>query len=71
MASALCLRLLDKQAGRLDLTSSGMDDATLAHMDRLIREPTASFWSPPYRLGQDDHALRRTSPGSMRRRRTS
>ena len=33
------LRLLDKQAGRLDLTGLGMDDATLAHMDRLIREP--------------------------------
>mgnify|MGYP000287417019 CR=1 FL=1 len=33
------LRLLDKQAGRLDLTHLGMDEATLAHMDRLIREP--------------------------------
>jgi general secretion pathway protein E len=33
------LRLLDKQAGRLDLTRLGMDDATLAHMDRLIKEP--------------------------------
>ena len=33
------LRLLDKQAGRLDLTRLGMDEATLAHMDRLIREP--------------------------------
>jgi len=33
------LRLLDKQAGRLDLTRLGMDQATLAHMDRLIREP--------------------------------
>ena len=33
------LRLLDKQAGRLDLTRLGMDDSTLAHMDRLIREP--------------------------------
>jgi general secretion pathway protein E len=33
------LRLLDKQAGRLDLTRLGMDDATLAHMDRLIRQP--------------------------------
>ncbi len=33
------LRLLDKQAGRLDLTRLGMDGATLAHMDRLIREP--------------------------------
>jgi general secretion pathway protein E len=33
------LRLLDKQAGRLDLTRLGMDDTTLAHMDRLIREP--------------------------------
>lgn len=33
------LRLLDKQAGRLDLSRLGMDDATLAHMDALIREP--------------------------------
>jgi general secretion pathway protein E len=33
------LRLLDQQAGRLDLAQLGMDEATLAHMDRLIREP--------------------------------
>jgi general secretion pathway protein E len=33
------LRLLDKQAGRLDLTRLGMDDDTLAQVDRLIREP--------------------------------
>jgi general secretion pathway protein E len=33
------LRLLDKQAGRLDLTKLGMDAPTLAHMDRLILEP--------------------------------
>jgi len=33
------LRLLDKQAGRLDLAQLGMDEATLARMDRLIREP--------------------------------
>lgn len=33
------LRLLDKQAGRLDLTRLGMDESTLAHMDRLICEP--------------------------------
>jgi len=33
------LRLLDKQAGRLDLTNLGMDEVTLAQMDRLIREP--------------------------------
>ncbi len=33
------LRLLDKQAGRLDLTRLGMDEGTLAHMDRLILEP--------------------------------
>jgi general secretion pathway protein E len=31
--------LLDKQAGRLDLGKLGMDEATLAHMDRLILEP--------------------------------
>lgn len=33
------LRLLDKQAGRLDLTRLGMDESTLAHIDRLILEP--------------------------------
>ena len=32
------LRLLDKQAARLDLSKLGMDDATLGQMDRLIRE---------------------------------
>jgi general secretion pathway protein E len=33
------LRLLDKRAGRLDLSSLGMDPATLLQMDTLIREP--------------------------------
>ncbi|MEO8158214.1 MAG: type II secretion system ATPase GspE [Betaproteobacteria bacterium] len=33
------MRLLDKQAGRLDLTRLGMENVTLAHMDRLILEP--------------------------------
>jgi len=33
------LRLLDKQAGRLDLSSLGMDDASLAVMDDLIHKP--------------------------------
>ena len=33
------LRLLDKQAGRLDLGKLGMDGGTLAHMDKLILEP--------------------------------
>ena len=33
------LRLLDKEAGRLELTSLGMDDATLAAIDRLIHQP--------------------------------
>ncbi|WP_074745816.1 type II secretion system ATPase GspE [Nitrosospira multiformis] len=33
------LRLLDKQAGRLDLPRLGMDEITLTCMDRLIREP--------------------------------
>ncbi|MDD2915230.1 MAG: type II secretion system ATPase GspE [Gallionella sp.] len=33
------LRLLDKQAGRLDLGKLGMDETTLAHMDKLILEP--------------------------------
>ena len=33
------LRLLDKEGGRLELTSLGMDDATLAKMDQLIHQP--------------------------------
>ena len=33
------LRLLDKQAARLDLSRLGMDEATLAQIDKLIREP--------------------------------
>ena len=33
------LRLLDKQAGRLDLTSLGMDDKSQALMDDLIHKP--------------------------------
>jgi len=33
------LRLLDKQAGRLDLSSLGMDDKSLKVMDELIHKP--------------------------------
>ena len=33
------LRLLDKQAGRLDLTSLGMDDVSMRSMDQLIHKP--------------------------------
>ena len=33
------LRLLDKQAGRLDLTSLGMEDSTQRKMDELIHKP--------------------------------
>jgi general secretion pathway protein E len=33
------LRLLDKQAGRLDLHSLGMDPKTQGHMDELIHKP--------------------------------
>jgi general secretion pathway protein E len=33
------LRLLDKQAGRLDLTGLGMADATLATLKELVRQP--------------------------------
>jgi len=33
------LRLLDKQAGRLDLGHLGMDEPTLAKLDQLIRQP--------------------------------
>ena len=33
------LRLLDKEAGRLELTRLGMDDTTLAAIDELVRQP--------------------------------
>ena len=33
------LRLLDKEGGRLELAGLGMDEATLARVDRLIHEP--------------------------------
>jgi general secretion pathway protein E len=33
------LRLLDKQAGRLDLNSLGMDSVTQGHIDELIHKP--------------------------------
>jgi general secretion pathway protein E len=33
------LRVLDKDSARLDLAALGMSDATLARIDRLIREP--------------------------------
>lgn len=33
------LRILDKQAGRLDLQHLGMDDATLTRMDELVHRP--------------------------------
>ena len=33
------LRLLDKEAGRLDLAKLGMSDATLAAFDRLVHQP--------------------------------
>jgi len=33
------LRILDKQAGRLDLQNLGMDDETLKRMDQLVRRP--------------------------------
>ena len=37
------LRLLDKQSGRLNLSDLGMDDATLARLDRLIERPHGIF----------------------------
>jgi general secretion pathway protein E len=33
------LRLLDKEAGRLELSRLGMDGTTLAEMDQLVRQP--------------------------------
>ncbi|MDR0587378.1 MAG: type II secretion system ATPase GspE [Burkholderiales bacterium] len=37
------LRLLDKEAARLDLSTLGMDDRLLAHVDAVIREPHGIF----------------------------
>ena len=52
------LRLLDKQAGRLDLGQLGMDDATLRGAGRA--DPPAArhrAGDRPDRLGQDHHAV--------------
>jgi general secretion pathway protein E len=38
------LRLLDKEAGRLDLAKLGMARSTLASFDDLIASRTASCW---------------------------
>ncbi len=57
------LRLLDKQAGRLDLNSLGMDTVTQnAHRrtdPQAARHPAGHR---PHRLGQDHHAVRRARP---------
>ncbi|MDR2244634.1 MAG: type II secretion system ATPase GspE [Burkholderiales bacterium] len=37
------LRLLDKEAARLDLSALGMDDTLLTDIDRIIREPHGIF----------------------------
>ncbi len=66
------LRLLDKQAGRLDLTHLGMDDATLAQMDSLIT-PAARHRAGDGsdRLRQDHDPLCRAGASGRCRRRTS
>ena len=38
------LRILDKQAGRLDLTSLGMDARTLTQIDELIHKRNRDIW---------------------------
>ena len=63
------LRLLDKQAGRLDLGQLGMDEATLAQIDRADQGAARHrAGHRPDRLGQDHHALRRAlAPGHQAR----
>ena len=52
------LRLLDKQAGRLDLHSLGMDSVTQHNVDELIHKPNGILpRHRSHRLGQDHHAL--------------
>ena len=66
------LRLLDKQAGRLDLGSLGMDRAPQQHDRRA--DPQAARHHPghrPDRLGQDHDAVRRRSSASTTTRATS
>src|SRR6266705_2939706 len=71
------LRLLDKQAGRLDFTSLGMADTTLATLRDLVRQPLGIFFvtgpsgpgktKRPYAaLGQLDAKSRTSSPSRTR-----
>ena len=43
IAGRVVMRLLDKQSGRLDLQSLGMDPGTLERMERLIQRPHGIF----------------------------
>ena len=55
------LRLLDKQAGRLNLSSLGMDDKSLDIIDELIHKPHGIILvTGPNRIRQDDHTVRGT-----------
>ncbi len=66
------LRLLDKEASRLDLSALGMDAGTLATVDELIHQPHGIVLvTGPHRLGQDHHALRGALDASTRSASTS
>ena len=53
------LRLLDKQAGRLDLAHLGMGPQQLRTMQELIKKPHGNHpGHRPHRLGQDHNAVR-------------
>ena len=66
------LRLLDKQAGRLDLDALGMDAAT-QRADRRADPQAARHPARhrPDRLGQDDDALRRARAAQRQHAATS
>lgn len=44
------LRLLDKQAGSLDLQHMGMPVDTLGRLQGILANPMESFWSPGLRV---------------------
>ena len=66
------LRLLDKDAARLDLAALGMSDATRSTRSTQLIRAAARHRAGhrPDRLGQDDDALRRAVAAAARARRT-
>ncbi|MGT2494438.1 ATPase, T2SS/T4P/T4SS family [Cupriavidus basilensis] len=61
------LRLLDKEAGRLDLAKLGMAPGTLAGFDHLVRQPHGIVLvTGPTGSRQDHHAGTPRCRGSIR-----